>query len=215
VADEVLPRSPSLNELRLRVVCDLVVSSGATRVLDLGCGEGKLLSLLADEPQVEKVIGVDVSHRVLEAAARRLGLDERRAQDRPGPRVNLVLNDLAGPRSELSADLSGSSVDAAVGIEIIEHLDPDQLARFEENVFVHLGARLTVITTPNREYNVHLGLSPGAFRHRDHRFEWTREEFSVWAHGLATRFGYRLSFTGIGDHRPQTGPQTQVAMFRR
>ena len=51
-----------------------------------------------------------------------------------------------------------------------------------------------VLTTPNAEYNVQFELAGGQFRHRDHRFEWTRAEFREWAQGIGDRFGYAVRF---------------------
>ncbi len=46
--------------------------SGAKRVLDLGCGEGRLVQLLIGERQFEEILAMDVSVRSLEIAVRRL-----------------------------------------------------------------------------------------------------------------------------------------------
>jgi hypothetical protein len=73
-----------------------------------------------------------------------------------------------------------------------------------------------VMTTPNAEYNVLFeGLAAGALRHRDHRFEWTREQFAQWAGGVAGRNGYQVALSGIGPADPALGCPTQLAVFSR
>jgi len=68
--------------------------------------------------------------------------------------------------------------DAAAVVEVIEHLDPPRLAAFERVLFECARPATIVVTTPNREYNLKWETLPaGKFRHRDHRFEWTRAEF--------------------------------------
>jgi hypothetical protein len=46
-------------------------------------------------------------------------------------------------------------------------------------IFGYLQPKVVVVTTPNCEFNV---LFPDLkrFRHYDHKFEWTREEFQSW-----------------------------------
>ena len=71
-----------------------------------------------------------------------------------------------------------------------------------------------VLTTPNREYNVKWETLPaGQFRHRDHRFEWTRAEFQDWANRIATRFSYTVRFLPVGPEDALVGPPTQMAVF--
>lgn len=83
-------------------------------------------------------------------------------------------------------------------------------------LFEHARPSLVVVTTPNAEYNVHFdGLDAGAFRHADHRFEWTRTEFEQWATAVADRNGYSVRFSGIGPEDPSTGSPTQMAVFER
>ena len=105
--------------------------------------------------------------------------------------------------------------DAAAVVEVIEHLDPPRLAAFERVLFEYARPKTVVITTPNREYNVKWETLPaGTFRHRDHRFEWTRAEFQTWAEGIAARHGYTVACSGIGDEDSQgRGTPTQMAIF--
>jgi 3' terminal RNA ribose 2'-O-methyltransferase Hen1 len=106
--------------------------------------------------------------------------------------------------------------DAAAVVEVIEHLDPPRLAAFERVLFECVQPKSIVITTPNREYNVKWETLPaGKFRHRDHRFEWTRLEFRDWAEGVAARFGYQVRFLSIGPDDPAVGSPTQMGIFER
>jgi 3' terminal RNA ribose 2'-O-methyltransferase Hen1 len=195
-----------LDDVRREAVVAALKESGARRVLDLGCGEGKLLRSLLAERGFDKVVGVDVSHRALEVAAERLNL--QRLPPRQRDRVEL----LHGSLTYRDARLAG--YDAAALVEVIEHLDPDRVAALERVVFEFARPKTVVLTTPNAEFNATFAdLPPGRFRHRDHRFEWTRAEFVQWAHGVAERFGYTVTFAPIGAEHPAHGAPTQMAVF--
>src|SRR5438067_2194533 len=70
-----IERRLSLNEQRLGSVVAALKQSAARRVLDLGCGEGRLLGLLLADRGFEEIVGMDVSYRCLEMAQERLRLD--------------------------------------------------------------------------------------------------------------------------------------------
>ena len=73
-----------------------------------------------------------------------------------------------------------------------------------------------VLTTPNAEYNVKFETLPaGTLRHRDHRFEWTRAQFSAWVGDVAERNGYEVLISPIGPLDDEVGPPTQMAVFSR
>jgi 3' terminal RNA ribose 2'-O-methyltransferase Hen1 len=180
--------------------------SAAARVLDLGCGEGHLVQALLKEPRFTEIVGVDVSMRALTIASRRLRLD--RMGERQAARVTLFQGSLAYTDNRIKG------YDAAVLSEVIEHLDLPRLPALEYAVFGAARPRTVVVTTPNVEYNVRWeSLPAGHVRHRDHRFEWTREEFRAWAGAVAERHGYEVVFRPVGPDDPEVGPPTQMAVF--
>jgi 3' terminal RNA ribose 2'-O-methyltransferase Hen1 len=207
------PRRHSLAQQRreavLAVLRDTVLKeAAATRVADLGCGEGRLVAELLRESSAARILGVDVSHRALERAAQRLHLDTM--PDRQRERVDLLQSSLT------YADERLAGLDAAVLMEVIEHVDPPRLGALEQTVFGAARPGTVVVTTPNAEHNIRFtDLPPGAMRHPDHRFEWTRPEFRDWAAGVAGRRGYQVRFLPVGADDPEVGPPTQLAVFTR
>ncbi|MEV5727909.1 MULTISPECIES: 3' terminal RNA ribose 2'-O-methyltransferase Hen1 [Streptomyces] len=185
-----------------------LTEAGAARVLDLGCGEGHLVQTLLKDPRFTEIVGVDVSMRALTIASRRLRLD--RMGERQASRVRLFQGSLAYTDGRLKG------YDAAVLSEVVEHLDLPRLPALEYAVFGAARPRTVLVTTPNVEYNVRWeSLPAGHVRHRDHRFEWTREEFRTWAGAVAERHGYDVRYVAVGPDDPEVGPPTQMAVFTR
>jgi 3' terminal RNA ribose 2'-O-methyltransferase Hen1 len=211
--DNAVPDSPEaaptpLVQLRKAAVVEALHAASASSVVDLGCGEGGLLRLLIADPRFASVIGVDVSHRALQLATRRLGLD--RMPDSQRARLTLFQSSATYRDERLHGH------DAIVLMEVIEHLDPPRLPALERSVFQHACPTSVIVTTPNAEHNVRYPrLAAGAMRHRDHRFEWTRAEFRTWAEATAATHGYTVRYLPVGDDDPEVGPPTQLAIFRR
>lgn len=211
--EESVERKVSLHAQRLAAVLGVITGSGARSVLDLGCGSGRLLTELLKERGLERIVGLDVSYRSLETAARRLHLDSMAPRQRE--RVDLLHGSLTYRDSRLRG------FDAAAVVEVIEHLDPPRLGAFSRGLFGFARPRIVVVTTPNAEYNALFdGLPAGSFRHADHRFEWTRAQFAGWAEEVAARHGYRVELSGIGPEGAgpdgaSLGCPSQLAVFRR
>lgn len=194
-----------LDDRRREVVLSALRACGARTVVDLGCGEGKLLRALLADAAFTEIIGVDVAPTVLRRASERLKL-ERMSEER---RARLTL--LQGSAVYRDDRLRGR--DAVVCVEVIEHIDPDRLDAFRDAVLGHLQARTVIVTTPNAEYNVLF--REAGLRHTDHRFEWTRAEFETWGIAAARAAGYGVRFEPVGEPDPQLGPPTQMAVFTR
>ena len=206
--EEAVERTISLHEQRLGAVVATLKASGARRILDLGCGEGRLLALLLNETDAPELVGMDVSHAALGRARERLRLD--RLPPMQAARLTLFQGSLAYRDDRLAG------FDAAAVVEVIEHLDPPRLAAFERALFEFARPGVVALTTPNVEYNVRWATLPaGRFRHRDHRFEWTRAEFRAWAESICARFNYRARFLPIGPEDQGVGPPSQMAIFEQ
>jgi 3' terminal RNA ribose 2'-O-methyltransferase Hen1 len=206
-ADETEQAPVPLRESRLAAVETVLEQSGARSVLDLGCGAGALLIRLM-AGRYERIVGLDVSARALQQAARRLKLDE--LHDAQRQRIELM----QGALTYRDRRLAG--FDAAVLMEVIEHLDPMRLPALEHNVFETARPATVVVTTPNAEYNARWeSLPAGEFRHADHRFEWNRTQFAEWGDRVAQKYDYSVRYLPVGDEDPTVGSPTQMAVFTR
>ena len=208
VAEEALEKPLRLHEQRLNAVTQVLKASGAHRVVDLGCGSGKLLKRLMAERQFTEILGLDISLVDLEKAARRLRLE--RLSERERARITLAQGALT------YRDRRIEGFDAAALVEVIEHIDLDRLDSVERVVFAYAKPELVVITTPNREFNAKFeGMKPGEMRHADHRFEWSRAEFAAWAERVAAEFAYAVRIEALGEADAELGPPSQMAVFER
>ena len=195
-----------LHDIRLKLVAEKLKQSGAASVIDLGCGDGKLLRLLLKEKQFTRIAGTDVSYSELEKSQDKLHWNEMPEKQRE--RLSLFQSSLT------YRDKRFSGFDAAAVVEVIEHLDPNRLPALEKSLFTYAKPQTIVLTTPNREYNVRYeNLSAGKVRHSDHRFEWTRSEFAAWAEQVARENNYTVAFFPVGEEEENIGAPSQMAIF--
>ncbi len=197
-----------LHDQRHSSVVEELIACGAQSVLDLGCGEGKLVRELIRKPQFQRILGMDVSYKSLEIARKRLRYDTWGEEQQR--RVELIHGSL------IYSDKRLKGFDAAAVVEVIEHLEPTRLESLAKVLFMQARPKHVILTTPNKEYNsVWESLPAGQFRHHDHRFEWTRAEFQTWCNQIATLYGYRVEFRGVGQEDPDRGTPTQMGVFHR
>ncbi|MFD3165607.1 3' terminal RNA ribose 2'-O-methyltransferase Hen1 [Herpetosiphon sp. NSE202] len=205
--DEAAPpevRQQSLHTQRHNVIVQRLKAAGAQRILDLGCGEGKLLRELLKDAQFSTVVGMELSTRslaILQQRAERLPSHQRQ-------RLSLLHGSL------LYRDQRLKGFDAAAIVEVLEHLELGHLPAFEQTIFGFAHPKLVLVTTPNREYNqLFPSLPADQLRHRDHRFEWTRAEFAAWAERVAAAYNYRVTIEPLGPEDANHGAPSQLGVF--
>lgn len=201
-------KKETLHSKRLSLVVDKLKDTGAKKVLDLGCGEGKLIKMLLKEKQFEQITGIDVSYQELIKCKERLHWDEM------APRQKEKVNLFQGALTYKDKRLEG--FDAAAIVEVIEHLNENRLKSFERVVFEYAKPQTVILTTPNGEYNVLFkSMEAGTMRHTDHRFEWTRNEFQTWANQVADAHAYTVQFFPVGEEDKNVGAPSQMAIFKQ
>ncbi|XP_030062160.1 small RNA 2'-O-methyltransferase [Microcaecilia unicolor] len=205
--------TPPLYKQRYQFVKSLVEKYKPKKVADLGCGECSLLWKLKFCSSIEVLAGVDISEDVMKEKMHTLSplpCEYLQPSWRP-----LVVTLYQGSVAQKDPNLLG--FDMITCIELIEHLETEELAAFPDVIFGFWAPVMAVISTPNSEFN---SLLPGVklFRHLDHKFEWSKEEFESWALKAAGCYGYTVEFTGVGKPPPgaeSVGFCTQIGIFVR
>ncbi|SNX87835.1 uncharacterized protein MEPE_06546 [Melanopsichium pennsylvanicum] len=160
---------------------------------------------------LSRLTGIDVERKVLDNAKSSLSLHGLAlAKNRPRWK-SLDVRLFHGPVQTENETLD--NYDAFVATEVIEHLDEPALQQFAPTIFGKYRPRIVLITTPNYCFNDNFGedlsTRPGfldptgrtnrVFRHEDHKFEFTPEEFKKWCETIADDFGYEVQIQGIGS----------------
>ena len=114
-------------------VVETLKALGASKVLDLGCGDGKLLRALLKERGMTRIVGVEVAPRVLAHASDRLRLENM--SDMQRKRIELLQGSLVYRDERLKG------FDAAAVVEVIEHMEAERLPAFEQAVFAYARPR--------------------------------------------------------------------------
>ncbi|XP_043253806.1 uncharacterized protein LOC122398197 isoform X1 [Colletes gigas] len=203
---------------RYTAVSDVLNSSkyrGTLRkVVDFGCADLNFLVYLKNTDGIEEVLCVDIDRSLLEAHEdKSIPLISEYVHTRTAP---LVIEVCEG--SVTHNDKKLEKTDAVICIELIEHLYPDTLNDLPYNIFGFIKPKVAIITTPNADFNV-LFPNFSGFRHHDHKFEWTRQQFQDWADNIVLRYpDYIVTFHGIckgPEGTEHLGCCTQMAVFHR
>lgn len=193
-----------LNDLRYEKIISLINGlPHKESVVDLGSGEGKLSEKLGFVQGVQEILAVEPSQTASIQARKRF---EKSEQDSPFTKPKQIFSSLFYYDERLK------NKDILILCEVIEHIDEFRLPKVIKTILTDYQPKVLIITTPNQEYNKVYEMDE-VYRHSDHRFEWTREEFKTWCQ--QNSHSYELSFDGIGDEHEIYGQPTQVCLFTR
>ncbi|EZA56852.1 hypothetical protein DMN91_000593 [Ooceraea biroi] len=196
----------------LNVLIDPKYEGKLRKVVDFGCSELGFLTFLKHLAGVEEILCVDIDEEMLErnnVKAKPYTMDYVHRRKSP-----LTIEICCG--SVTQNDLRLQNMDAVICIELVEHMYLSELIDFPHNIFGYIMPKVAIITTPNADFNV-LFPNFSGYRHPDHKFEWTREQFQDWAQNIVTRYpAYSVTFHGIcngPEGTEEVGSCTQMAVF--
>jgi hypothetical protein len=175
---------------------------------------------------VNLLIGIDLDENILKnskGSLQPLSLEYILKPESPCE-LFLVNGDISSPPETLTNILSSGPLDFVSLVEVIEHMYQDCLEKTVHVVFGQLRPKVVAITTPNGEFNVVFNNSNEVstentkkFRHYDHKFEWSREEFQKWCLNILKKYNYETCyFDGVGDapnRFEKVGKCSQIAVF--
>ncbi|CAF0816931.1 unnamed protein product [Didymodactylos carnosus] len=218
--DSQIKFDPPVSRQRYKYVIDqLSLDKTLSSIIDVGCGSCSLFQLMRySSDHIQLFCGYDIMEFQLDEACNFLRpltyefIAPRRALP---SHAFIVLGDATKSCSCFH------NFDVVTLIEVIEHLLPEHLTLLVDHVFQHMRPKLIIATTPNADFNVLFRTMPyGKFRHSDHKFEFTQQEFQTWSNNIAQKYGYDVSFDGVGlaptdndAYYEQIGYCTQIAIF--
>ncbi len=229
--NKLLKFNPPLYLQRYDYVSDLLKKYQCRSFMDIGAAECKMLRYLKNSSDLNLIIGLDIDESILYSTKEKFSVgwfDYIQCKEHP-MEVYLIRGDIAEPCDYFLREVSPENLnlDFVSMVELIEHLYPDALAKCVNTVFAKIKPKMVLITTPNQEFNVVFqdeDISNGdqaKFRHWDHKFEWTRQEFQVWCQAeILNKFpDYELVFYGGLGQPPEqyshVGHCTQTAFFKK
>ena len=207
-SEKTIEKKVRLNDQRLETVKKTIIENNCKTVLDYGCGEGNLESILANESSISQITFTDISFNALKNTKFRIR-SKMKNEDYDNKFSSFQ-------SSLLYRDERCRNFDCICLIEVIEHIELNRLDTIVENIFGYYKSKIIIITTPNREYNIKYEfLEEDKLRHPDHRFEFTRDEFYKFVNNIVDndRYPYNAIIESIGEIDDTVGSPTMMAVF--
>ncbi|EAY04259.1 hypothetical protein TVAG_390290 [Trichomonas vaginalis G3] len=196
-----------LNSQRYNTALQEAVKDNVKFIIDLGCNETDFLFYVSRNPQCVKfMIGIDKDKFILRRGYQTLQRFQMHSVDTTqSTPIYLKQDDI----TQLSDDIVNKFKNCpyVTMIEVIEHLPLESVDKAMDCILGKLQPQKVFLTTPNIEYNSVINefygnTRPYQFRHRDHKFEWTRKEFSEYVSKLTSKYDYDATVSGIGSIYP-------------
>lgn len=176
----------TLYEERNNTIFNLLRDSLCKSVLDVGCGDGRFISLLTENVFFVKIGAVDLSGKKIKRAQKRCNNIEK---------VHFF------NQSFLEYNCEFKHFEAFVLSEVIEHLERDDLQLLFNLIFTVYLPQIVIITTPNRSYNVNYEVLYNGFRHSSHIFEVSEIEMLAFIDDLKKIYTRYYFYSGFCDSK--------------
>ncbi|KRX00233.1 hypothetical protein PPERSA_10732 [Pseudocohnilembus persalinus] len=187
-------------------------------LIDIGCAEGKLIQRLTRSEEYTQLVAMDIDDEVLEQAKFNLYPETLQDMVKNYREQQLEVSLYQGSILEKYPLIKEKQLEACTLIEIIEHLQLEDLDQLNEVVFGYYNFPYIFITTPNKDFNVYFKYKGEQMRHWDHKYEFTQNEFKQYCQNICEKYNYEVQYDGIGEHKHENtknGYCSQAAIFKR
>jgi SAM-dependent methyltransferase len=153
-------------------------------IVDIGCGEGFYAIPFAQKSNNTQYYAIDIKTSAtasIEQKAEKKSITNISVYNH----INTFLN-----------HYDGECVDVLL-TEVIEHMPLDESKSFIKKIIKKINFDKFIITVPNRDFNQFYMLD-GGFRHTDHKWEPTEQEFQQLINALVPN-GFNIEMISIGD----------------
>ncbi|EAR91161.3 small RNA 2'-O-methyltransferase (macronuclear) [Tetrahymena thermophila SB210] len=209
-------------EKRHQYVATKLSALNCKRVLDMGTNTCKLIQRLSRSLQFTQIDGLDIDGQLLETQGIQNAKPDLIQNQYASMRDHqLVVNLYQGSALNKIQHLKDQQYDAVILVELIEHLQVEDVFLIEQNLFGFLRPQFVIVTTPNSDFNVYFNFKEQGvlFRDKDHKFEWSQNQFQIWAQKVCQNYGYKvIELTGVGEHKTEgtkNGFCTQIVVFEK
>lgn len=157
----------SLHERRHKLIASIINKLKCKTIVDLGCSEGSMITELFKYKELEslKILAFDSNP----IKVRKINKKFHSGFNVLARNCNILYPNI--DKSDLNPDM-------VTCIEIIEHLETHDRIRLLKLIRKVYVPKQIILTTPNIEYNKHFNLEPNTLRRRDHKTEYTFNEFN-------------------------------------
>ena len=153
----------SAMDARIKLVKEVI--SLENNILDIGCGEGKYVFMLAPKLlEGKEYIAIDQDKELVDGIA-------KKAEFRQIDNI-IALNSLS---DYLNNPICKNKTDIIM-IEMIEHMEYTDVVYLVHRLTRHINFNKILITTPNKEFSKHYALEDDELRHDDHKFEFNEKD---------------------------------------
>lgn len=160
-------------------------------ILDVGCGEGFYAIPFAQKIKEHQYIAIDIVKELTDIV-------RSKANKKELTNIELFnsLNDYIEHRKENNSKVQKD----IILTEVIEHMPKEDSIQLLNGILDNVNFDKFVVTVPNKEFNQYYMINDAEFRHDDHDWEPTEEEFKDFMKSVVSPKGCKMEFIKIGDN---------------
>lgn len=154
-------------------------------ILDIGCGEGAYAIPYSQKIPEYDYYAIDIDSEIREGLKYKVKQKEIE---------NIAIYE------SLTHFLEFYDQDLTVDVlltEVVEHMSLKDATKLVKKVLTKISFDTFILTTPNADFNHYYQLD--GFRHDDHKWEMTSDEFINWINHVLTGMPYTYSYHHVGD----------------